>query len=145
MHIHGPCFNAHFYFITFLFSRQKSTKFLQNVEKWDFIVLRANIEVKIQTNPKEVMGGSIVYRGEKDIPIIIQLWDRLFLKNSTLYQRSEMTASTVKSYTGEGCASFKKLEKPVWRPTGRQLNSFRSMLFTMVKSGCPYEALIYFV
>ena len=56
-----------------------------------------------------------------------------------------MTASTVKSYTGEGCASFKKLEKPVWRPTGRQLNSFRSMLFTMVKSGCPYEALIYFV
>ena len=109
------------------------------------LCLELTLKSKFKPIQKKSGGGSIVYRGEKDIPIIIQLWDRLFLKNSTLYQRSEMMASTVKSYTGEGCASFKKLEKPVWRPTGRQLNSFRSMLFTKVKSRCLYEALIYFV
>ena len=35
-----------------------------------------------------------------------------------------------KSFTGKGWASFEKLEKPVWRQKGRQLNKFRSMLFT---------------
>ena len=39
-----------------------------------------------------------------------------------------------KSYTGEGSASIKKLEKPVWRPKGRQLNKFRSMLLTTMKT-----------
>ena len=38
-----------------------------------------------------------------------------------------------KSYTGEGSGHFEKLEKPVWRPKGRQLNKFRSMLFTKMK------------
>ena len=28
----------------------------------------------------------------------------------------QMKLETGKSYTGEGSASFKKLEKPVWRP-----------------------------
>ena len=37
-----------------------------------------------------------------------------------------------KSHTGEGPPSFKKLEKPVRRPKGRQLNKFRSMLFTLI-------------
>ena len=37
-----------------------------------------------------------------------------------------------KSYTGEGSPSIKKLEKPVWRPKGRQLNKFRSMQFTFI-------------
>ena len=41
-----------------------------------------------------------------------------------------------KSYTGEGSASTKKLEKPVRRPKGRQLNKFRSMLFTTMKLNC---------
>ena len=41
-----------------------------------------------------------------------------------------------KSYTGEGSASTKKLEKPVWRPKGRQLNKFRGMLLTMMKTNC---------
>ena len=34
-----------------------------------------------------------------------------------------------KYYTGEGSACFKKLEKPVRRPKGTQLNKFRSKLF----------------
>ena len=34
----------------------------------------------------------------------------------------------------EGWASFRKLDKPVWRPMGRQLNKFRSMLFTIMKT-----------
>ena len=38
-----------------------------------------------------------------------------------------------KSFIGEGSPSFKKLEKPVWRPKGRQLNKFRSLLFTKIK------------
>ena len=37
-----------------------------------------------------------------------------------------------KYYTGEGSDSFVKLEKPVRRPKGRQLNNFGSMLFTLV-------------
>ena len=37
------------------------------------------------------------------------------------------------SYTGEGSAGFEKLEKPVWRPKGRQLNKFRSMLCNIIK------------
>ena len=41
-----------------------------------------------------------------------------------------------KSYTGEGSASTKKLEQPVWRPKGRQLNKFRSMLLTIMKTNC---------
>ena len=41
-----------------------------------------------------------------------------------------------KSYIGEGSASFKKLEKPVWRPKGRQLNKFRSLLLTIMKRNC---------
>ena len=41
-----------------------------------------------------------------------------------------------KSYTGEGWDSFEKLEKPVWRPKGRQHNKFRSMLFTIMKTNC---------
>ena len=36
-----------------------------------------------------------------------------------------------KFYTGEGPPSFEKMEKPVWRPKGRQLNKFRSILFTL--------------
>ena len=43
------------------------------------------------------------------------------------------TVSAEKSYTGESSASFDKLEKPVWRPKGRQLSKFRSMLFTIMK------------
>ena len=39
-----------------------------------------------------------------------------------------------KSYTGEGSASFEKLEKPIWRPKGRQLNKFRSNIFTIMKT-----------
>ena len=38
-----------------------------------------------------------------------------------------------KSYTGEGSARF---EKPVWRLKGRQLNKFRRMLLTIMKSNC---------
>ena len=41
-----------------------------------------------------------------------------------------------KSYTGEGSASFEKLEKPVWRPKERQLNKFRSMPSTTMKKNC---------
>ena len=41
-----------------------------------------------------------------------------------------------KSYTGEDSGSFEKLEKPVWRPKGRQLNKFRSMLFNIMKTNC---------
>ena len=37
-----------------------------------------------------------------------------------------------KTYTGEGSASSEKLEKPVWRPKGRQLNKFRSMQITKI-------------
>ena len=37
---------------------------------------------------------------------------------------------------GKASASFKKLEKPIWRPKGRQLNKFRSMLFTLLKTNC---------
>ena len=36
----------------------------------------------------------------------------------------------------EGSASFEKLVKSVWRPKGRQLNKFRSMLFTILKTNC---------
>ena len=32
-----------------------------------------------------------------------------------------------KSYTEESSGSFEKLEKPVWRPNGRQLNKFKSL------------------
>ena len=39
-----------------------------------------------------------------------------------------------KSYTGEGSASTKKLEKPVWRPEGRQFNKFRVMLLTIMET-----------
>ena len=35
---------------------------------------------------------------------------------------------------GEGSASNKKMEKPVWRPKGRQLYRLRSMLFTTMKN-----------
>ena len=38
-----------------------------------------------------------------------------------------------KSNTGEGSGYFEKLETPVWRPKGRQLNKFRSMLITIMK------------
>ena len=38
-----------------------------------------------------------------------------------------------KSYTGEDSGCFEKLEKLVWRPKERQLNKFRSMLFTKKK------------
>ena len=41
-----------------------------------------------------------------------------------------------KYYTGEGSASFETLEKPVWRPKGRQLIKFSSMLFTILKTNC---------
>ena len=36
----------------------------------------------------------------------------------------------MKYYAGEGSASFETVEKPVWRPKGRQLNQFRKMLLT---------------
>ena len=39
-----------------------------------------------------------------------------------------------KTYTSEGSASLKKLEKSVWRPKGKQLNKFRSMIFTTMKT-----------
>ena len=38
-----------------------------------------------------------------------------------------------KTYTGEGSASSEELEKPVWRPKGRQLNKLRSMQITKIK------------
>ena len=41
-----------------------------------------------------------------------------------------------KSYTGEGSSSFEKVEKPVWRPKGRQLNKLRSMIFTKMEKNC---------
>ena len=44
-----------------------------------------------------------------------------------------------KSYSGEGSASFGKLEKPVWRPMGRKLNKFRSLLFTIMKQISAYH------
>ena len=40
------------------------------------------------------------------------------------------------SYSGEGSGPFEKLEKPVWRPKGRQLNKLRSLLFTKMKTNC---------
>ena len=43
-----------------------------------------------------------------------------------------------KSYTGEGSASFENLEKPVWRPKGRQLNKFSSVLLTKIKKVIAY-------
>ena len=47
-----------------------------------------------------------------------------------------------KSYTGEGSASTKKLEKPVWRPKGRQLNKFRSMLIIIMKQIFAYHSAV---
>ena len=44
-----------------------------------------------------------------------------------------------KPYTGKGSPGFKKLEKPVWRPKRRQLNKFRSMLFTKMKKIASYH------
>ena len=44
-----------------------------------------------------------------------------------------------KSYTGEGSASFIKLEKPVWRPKGRQFDKLSSMLLTMMKKITAYH------
>ena len=41
-----------------------------------------------------------------------------------------------KTHTGEGSASSEKLEKPVWRPKGRQLNKFRSMQISKIKINC---------
>ena len=52
----------------------------------------------------------------------------MFGTDSILYVKPE------KSYTGEGSASFEKVEKHVWRPKGRQVNKFRSMLFTIMKT-----------
>ena len=49
------------------------------------------------------------------------------------YKKTGVRQKTGKSYTGEELASFKKLEKPVWRLKGRQLNKFKSMLFTFIK------------
>ena len=46
----------------------------------------------------------------------------------------KLNARAGKSYTREGSASFEKQEKPVWRPKGRQLNKFRSVLFTIMKT-----------
>ena len=46
-------------------------------------------------------------------------------------QRQQQQAG--KSYTGERSGRFEKLEKPVGRPKGRQLNKFGSMLFTKMK------------
>ena len=46
------------------------------------------------------------------------------------------TKITGKYFTGEGSASFEKLEKPVRTPNGRQLNKLKSMLFTIMKTCC---------
>ena len=47
-----------------------------------------------------------------------------------------MTDRTGKTYTGEGSASLKKLEKPVWRPKGRQRNNFKSLPCNLMKTNC---------
>ena len=41
-----------------------------------------------------------------------------------------------KSYTGEGSASSEKLEKPVWRPKGRQLNKFKMKTNCFISLSC---------
>ena len=52
---------------------------------------------------------------------------------SKMFNRQNLSIKALKSYTGEGSASLEKLEKPVWRPKGRQLNKIRTMQITIMK------------
>ena len=57
-------------------------------------------------------------------------------KSEATFKLRRWTVNSEKSYTGEGSACFKKLEEPVWRPKGRQLNKFRSVPFNLTKTNC---------